>query len=120
MADPWEGLAHYIAAAIAIEPGTLGPLAGMIEVTAEMSALADAGVEALVGRAHAAELLRSDATAIDIALLVEQLAKSPLEEQHDQRGRDDLSGAACNARTRINAIAGLSAPAEQPLPGRGE
>lgn len=120
--DPWDGLAHYVLTAIAIGPGSLAPLAGTIEVTdqmAEKNRRGDEAVEALVDRAHAAGVLRSDVTAVDIALLVEQLGKSPLVEQLGTQGRDDLADAARNARARINAIAldGLRATAPAPLPG---
>jgi AcrR family transcriptional regulator len=121
--DPWEGLAHYVTTSIAFGPGSLAPIAGTIEVTKEMAETnrrADEAVDALVERAHAAGVLRRDATAIDLHLLIEQLAKSPLLEQLGKQGRTDLTEAALNARARINAIAldGLRATAPHPLPGQ--
>ena len=121
-ADPWEGLAHYVSAGIDLGPGSLAPIAGTIEVTREMEARArrgDEAVEALVARAHAAGVLRSDATAVDLSLLIEQLSKSPLLEQLQRQGRLDLMEAAMNARRRLIAIAldGLRATAGAPLPG---
>jgi hypothetical protein len=72
-----------------------------------------------VARAHAAGALRSDVTYFDIALLIEQLSKSPLIEQLNKQGRTDLAEAATNARTRIITIAlnGLRAGQAAPLPG---
>jgi AcrR family transcriptional regulator len=120
--DPWEGLANYITTGIDIGPGSLGPIAGTIEVTEEMAARSrqgDEAVEALVARAHTAGVLRPDATAVDISLLIEQLSRSPLVEQLQRQGRADLTEAALNARNRLVAIAldGLRAPAPAPLPG---
>ncbi|MGA6164146.1 TetR/AcrR family transcriptional regulator [Amycolatopsis magusensis] len=120
--DPWEGLAHYIRTAIEIGPGSLAPLAGMIEITEEMAdknARSDEAVAALVERAHRAGVLRPDVTMVDLALLIEQLAKSPLLDQLGTQGRTDLIEAARDARARINAIAldGLRATAAHPLPG---
>jgi AcrR family transcriptional regulator len=120
--DPWEGLVHYITAGIDIGPGSLAPIAGTIDVTEEMAAKArqgDEAVEALVARAHAAGVLRADATAADISLLIEQLSTSPLLEQLKRQGRTDLTEAAKNARKRLVAIAlnGLRTTTSGPLPG---
>jgi len=120
--DPWEGLAHYVTTSIALGPGSLAPIAGSITVTREMAAKnerADEAVTALVDRAHAAGALRPDVTAVDLELLIEQLAKSPLLDQLNHQGRTDLADAALNARARVTAIAldGLRAPAPNPLPG---
>lgn len=120
--DPWEGLAHYIRTSIALGPGSLAPIAGTIKVTKEMAEKtqrSDEAVKALVDRAHAAGALRRDVTAIDLELLIEQLAKSPLLDQLNKQGRTDLTEAALNARARINSIAldGLRTTAPQPLPG---
>ncbi|MEV4062011.1 TetR/AcrR family transcriptional regulator [Nonomuraea dietziae] len=119
--DPWEGLAHYISACIEFSGGSLGPLAGTIAVTDEMAAKftrSDELMRDLVARAHAAGVLRPDATAMDISLLIEQLGKSPLIEQLDRQDRTDLIDAAHNARKRAIAIAldGLRAGHPQ-LPG---
>jgi AcrR family transcriptional regulator len=120
--DPWDGLTHYILKAISFGPGSLAAIAGNIEVTPEMAALnaqGDDAVEALVARAHRAGVLRPDVSAVDIALLIEQLGRSPMLEQLNRQGRADLIEAATNARSRIIAIAldGLRTPAAQPLPG---
>ncbi len=120
--DPWDGLVHYVTTSIALGPGSLGPIAGTITVTPEMAdknARADDAVKALVDRARTAGALRPDVTLVDLELLIEQLAKSPLLIQLKQQGRTDLVDAALNARTRITAIAldGLRATAPHPLPG---
>ncbi|WP_433234884.1 TetR/AcrR family transcriptional regulator [Streptosporangium sp. CA-135522] len=119
--DPWKGLAHYIGACVEFSGGSLGPLAGTIAVTDEMAAKftrSDELMGELVARAHTAGVLRSDATAMDISLLIEQLGKSPLIEQLDRQGRTDLIDAAHNARKRTIAIAldGLR-PRHPQLPG---
>jgi AcrR family transcriptional regulator len=120
--DPWEGFAGYFTAGIDFGPGSLAPIAGTIKITSEMAAKArrsDEAIAALVARAHAAGVLRPDVTAVDLALLIEQLSKSPLLEQLHRQGRLDLVEAAVNARTRLSAIAldGLRATASGPLPG---
>ncbi|RZS44883.1 TetR family transcriptional regulator [Herbihabitans rhizosphaerae] len=120
--DPWAGLVHYVTSAIGLASGSLAPIAGTIAVTPEMAdrnERADDAVRALVDRAHDSGALRPDVTQVDLELLIEQLAKSPLLEQLKKQGRTDLLDAAMNARTRITAIAvdGLRAPAPHPLPG---
>ncbi|MFE3454051.1 hypothetical protein ACFXJ8_34515 [Nonomuraea sp. NPDC059194] len=45
----------------------------------------------LVARVDAAGVLRPDATAMDISLLIEQLGRSSLIEQLDRQGRGDLT-----------------------------
>ena len=78
----------------------------------------DAAAEDLIRRAHDAGVLRADVGAVDIALLIEQLGRSPLVEQVTKQGRTDLVDAAEHARGRIIAIAldGLRSPAPTPLP----
>ncbi|WP_216853073.1 TetR/AcrR family transcriptional regulator [Phytoactinopolyspora halotolerans] len=120
--DPWEGLEYYLTSAITMGTGSLAPIAGTVEVTeamVETNARSDRAVEALVQRARAAGMLRSDVTQVDIALLIEQLGKSPLLEQLAMQGRSDLTEAAERARARIIRIAldGLRAGAPEPLPG---
>ncbi|MEV0584329.1 TetR family transcriptional regulator [Nonomuraea sp. NPDC050310] len=119
--DPWAGLAYYVTAAVEFSGGSLGPLAGSIAVTDEMAARfarSDELLGELIERAHAAGVLRPDATAMDVSLLIEQLAKSPLMQQLERQGRDDLIEAARAARRRTIAIAldGLRA-GHPPLPG---
>jgi AcrR family transcriptional regulator len=120
--DPWDGLAHYLLAGFEIGQGSLGSIAGTIELTEEIVAKnrrADEAVDALVARARAAGVLRPDVTTTDLHLLVEQLGKSPMIDQLRRQGRTDLVPAAANARARLTAIAldGLRASAPHPLPG---
>ncbi|NIH80474.1 TetR/AcrR family transcriptional regulator [Amycolatopsis viridis] len=119
--DPWEGLVHYATTAVEFSGGSLGSLAGTIAITDDMArkfTRAEELMAELVARAHAAGVLRSDATPLDIALLIEQLGKSPLVDQLERQGRTDLTDAAANARGRVIAIAldGLRA-GNPPLPG---
>jgi AcrR family transcriptional regulator len=120
--DPWEGLAHYLLAGFEIGRGSLGAIAGTIELTAEVverNRRADEAVDALVTRAREAGALRPDVTTTDLHLLIEQLGKSPMIDQLHRQGRIDLVPAALNARARLAAIAldGLRATAPHPLPG---
>ncbi|MEV0148042.1 MULTISPECIES: TetR/AcrR family transcriptional regulator [unclassified Nonomuraea] len=120
--DPWEGLAGFVTACAEFGQGSLGPIAGTIEVTEEMQAKvgrSDELMTALVARAHEAGVLRPDVTAVDVSLLIEQLGRSPVLDQLRVRGRDDLVEAAVNARARLVAIAvdGLRATHTRPLPG---
>ncbi|MEV0643825.1 TetR family transcriptional regulator [Phytomonospora sp. NPDC050363] len=120
--DPWEGLAHYVHAVLDFGPGSLAPIAGTIALSPEIeekNRKGDEAVAALVDRAHAAGVLRADASLIDVELLIEQLGKSPLLDQLGAQGRTELLGAAANARARLTAIAldGLRAQGNPPLPG---
>lgn len=123
-ADPWAGLVHFVTSCIEFGHGALAPIAGTIEVTADMADKSRRGDELLVDlvrRGHDAGLLRTDVTAVDISLLVEQLGRSPLLDQVRKQGREDLVAAAIRARRRIVALAldGLRpGPHAAPLPGR--
>lgn len=119
--DPWSGLASFITACVEFGP-TLGPIAGTITVTKEMSVKFDRSeklLAALVARAHDAGVLRADITTVDISLLIEQLRASPALDQLRKQGNEDLIAAATNARKRLIAIAldGLRAVHTLPLPG---
>ncbi len=119
--DLWDGLAHYITRAVLAGTGAFGAIAGTFEVTEEMNELSTRGddaAEELVRRAHAARVLRADVDPVDIALLIEQLGRSPLVETINKQGRTDLAEAADHARRRLIAIAidGLRAPAQAALP----
>ncbi|MGP3937411.1 TetR/AcrR family transcriptional regulator [Nonomuraea sp. KM88] len=123
MGDPWEGLIHYAMASIRSGPGSLAPVAGTFDVSDEMTELAERGdraVAELVERARRAGVLRAGVTAVDLELLIEQLSKSPLQEQLQRQGRTELYDAALNARERIVAIAldGLRAAPAGPLTGQ--
>jgi len=111
--DAWAGLAHYIRQCVAFRTGALAPLAGKIEATPEMWRLARRGrklVNQLVVKAHRSGALRSDATALDIAYLIELFARRPSTES---TAEDD------NVTGRLLAIAldGLRAGTSEPLPG---
>ncbi|MFE3452051.1 TetR family transcriptional regulator [Nonomuraea sp. NPDC059194] len=119
--DPWVGLTAFVRGCAEFGQGSLGPIAGTIEVTQEMSAKSRRGDELLnelVRRAHQSGVLRADVSAVDISLLIEQLGRSPVVEQLRKQGRDDLLPAAAEARRRLIAIAleGLR-PGHDPLPG---
>ncbi|WP_152361128.1 TetR/AcrR family transcriptional regulator [Microlunatus speluncae] len=118
--DLWDGLAHYIEQAVLAGTGAFGAIAGTIEVTAEMNELSTRGddaAEELVRRAHQAGVLRADVGAVDVALLIEQLGRSPLVETIGRQGRAELVEAAEHARRRLISIAvdGLRAPGGAPL-----
>ncbi|MEX2447024.1 MAG: TetR/AcrR family transcriptional regulator [Dehalococcoidia bacterium] len=101
--DPWEGFVHYATHAVMAGTGALGAIAGTIEITDEMStasARGDAIAEDLIRRAHDAGVLRTDAGAVDIALLIERLGRSPLVEQLTKQGRTDMVEAAEHDRRR--------------------
>lgn len=120
--DPWDGLRQYVTAAVLIGTGSLAPIAGTIEVTAEMtatSARGDAVASEVIERARTARVLRPDVNDVDIALLIEQLGRSPLVEQITRQGRTDLLGAAERARERLICLAldGLRAGPTDALPG---
>ena len=112
--DPWAGLSAHIAECVAQGTGTLGALAGTIDTTPEMWAISKrsrALLERMVTRARRAGSLRPDATALDVAWLIEALGKSGPAEP----GSEDEA-----IRRRLTAIAidGLRAPGLGRLPGR--
>ncbi|MFA1542943.1 TetR/AcrR family transcriptional regulator [Actinomadura monticuli] len=120
--DPWRGLTGFITERVEYGQGTLGPIAGTIEVTDAMaakSARSDELTEALIARAHEAGVLRPDVTSADIFLLLEQLGRSPAVEQLRRQGRTDLLEAAAEAHRRLVGIAvdGLRAGRHSALPG---
>jgi len=114
--DPWTGLAGYITTCVELRSGALAALAGQVETTAEMRAMAQRGMDrlaAIVARAHADGSLRADATPLDINWLIEQFSRRPPDPA--DRGEEN------NVRVRLLAIAldGLRARATaDPLPGR--
>ncbi|MET0134410.1 MAG: TetR family transcriptional regulator [Kibdelosporangium sp.] len=119
--DPWAGLVGFITDCVEFGQGTLGPIAGTVDVTPEMNARAqksDEQIAELIARAHQAGVLRQDVTGVDISLLIEQLGRSPVVHQLRQQGRDDLLPAAKAARRRLITIAldGLR-PGHATLPG---
>jgi AcrR family transcriptional regulator len=120
--DPGQGFATFVASCVEFGQGTLGPVAGTIEVTDEMSSAAQRGDELLarlLARAQAAGVVRPEVTAVDVSLVIEQLGRSPLIDQLRRQGRRDLLPAAIAARRRIVAIVldGLRPTDADPLPG---
>ncbi|WP_410653784.1 TetR/AcrR family transcriptional regulator [Amycolatopsis sp. cmx-4-54] len=112
--DPWAGLAGFVTACVEFGQGSLGPIAGTIEITEQMRAMsrrADQRLDELVDRAHAAGVLRPEVSGVDLILLIEQLGRSPLI---------DLLPAAAEARNRIITIVlnGLRGIHDEPLPGK--
>lgn len=114
-ADPWAGLSGYVRACIELRSGALAALAGQVETTAEMCAVARrslARTAEIVARAQLAGRLRADVTALDITWLIEQFSRrSPAQVDREEEE---------NVRARLVAIAldGLRAPACGDLPGR--
>lgn len=113
--DPWEGLAGYVRTAVGLRSGALAPLAPHVEATPEMwrayRRSRDA-VAKLVTRAHRAGSLRADATAGDVAWLVEHFGRHPPD------ALDGDEAARVRARLLTIALDGLRSPAGSPLPGR--
>ena len=116
--DPWTGLAGDVRACVELRSGALAALAGQIETTAEMRAVARRSMTRLgeiVARAHRDGRLRPDVTALDITWLIEQFSRrapDPVEPDEER-----------NVRARLVAIAldGLRAqagPNPAALPGR--
>jgi AcrR family transcriptional regulator len=113
-ADAWSGLATYVRTCATFGSGALADVAGRIPVTARMlrtSRRSRALLIAVVARAHGEGTLRSDVTPLDVAWLIEQLARRGAGRRD---ARDD------NVRERLIAIAldGLRATDRAPLPGR--
>jgi AcrR family transcriptional regulator len=113
--DPWTGLAGYITACIELRSGALAPLAGHIKTTPEMLRVYRKGrglVEEIVARAHRDNSLRADATALDVAWLIEQFSRRAPD------AIDTAEEARVCARLLAIALDGLRAPGSYPLPGR--
>jgi AcrR family transcriptional regulator len=112
--DAWTGLAGYVRSCVAQRTGTLGALAGSIETTRDMWAVSRRSrdlLEQVVDRARRDGALRPDATALDVAWLIEALGRfGPAEPAAEDT----------DIRDRLTAIAldGLRArPGEHALPG---
>lgn len=109
--NPWTGLAGYIRACVELRAGALASLAGTIPMTEEMLRAYRAGralSDELVARAHRDGSLRADATAVDVAWLIEQFSRRP---------SDTADAATIRARLLAIALDGLRAPGSAPLPG---
>ncbi|MFD9947280.1 TetR/AcrR family transcriptional regulator [Nonomuraea sp. NPDC059023] len=121
MDDPWDGLVHYVSAALEFGGGSLGSLAGTVPVSEEMAEAftrSERLWHALVARAHEAGVLRADVTSVDVDLLIEQLGQASLVEHLVRRGRtEELDEArAARHRTVMIALDGLR-PGHPPLAG---
>ncbi|WP_174861377.1 TetR/AcrR family transcriptional regulator [Embleya hyalina] len=114
--DPWEGLAGYVRECVDFGPGSLAPIAGTVRFTPEMAEagrVSDRLADEVVARAHAAGVLRADATTIDVFLVIEQFSRRPPVP----------TPADAHARERLVALVldGLRARPDNtdfPLPGR--
>jgi AcrR family transcriptional regulator len=113
--DTTEALTAYIRACVTLRTGALGPLAGSIEVTHEMWALARKGRRLhnrIVSRAHRDGRLRRDVTALDVAWMIEQFGRTAPPTDGDDADH------AIHQRLLAIALDGLFASDAQPLPGR--
>lgn len=113
--DPWRGLAGYVQACVELRSGALTALAGQIQTTAKMRAVARRSMTRsaeVVARAHRDGSLRPDVTALDISWLIEQFSRRPPDPVEPGEER--------NVRARLLAIAldGLRTGAGPALPGR--
>jgi AcrR family transcriptional regulator len=76
--DPWDSLASYVRACVALGAGAFAPLAGTIEVTDEMLGTAQQSGQLLrriVTRAQRSGQLRADITDADVWWLIEQFSR---------------------------------------------
>jgi AcrR family transcriptional regulator len=111
--DAWAGLASYVRTCVARGTGALAPLAGSLQTTPEMWQASRHGrdlLDQLVSRAHRQGTLRADATALDIAWLIEAYGRhgpaAPGTEDH-----------AVRQRLLTLALDGLRNREAEPLPG---
>jgi AcrR family transcriptional regulator len=113
--DAAEALAGYIRSCVTLRIGALAPLAGTIEATPEMWALAHKGRrlhDQLVRRTHRDGHLRADIAAMDINWMIGQFARTvPTAEADDA---DHI----LHQRLLAIAIDGLFTDSSHPLPGR--
>lgn len=112
--DATEALSGYIRTCVAQRTGALALLAGTIDPTPEMWALARKGRRAhtrIVRRAHKEGRLRTDVTAVDVNWMIEQFARTAPSAQADDADR------AIHQRLLAIAIDGLYATNARPLPG---
>ena len=78
MDEPWDALSSYVHACVGFSAGAFAPLAGTLQVTAEMTATARRSnrlLARLVERAQASGALRADVTATDISGVIEQFSR---------------------------------------------
>jgi AcrR family transcriptional regulator len=99
--DAWDGLVGYVRACVGLGAGAFAPLAGAIEVTAEMLATAkrsNALLRDILARAQRAGQARADVTDADIWGIIEQFSRRSANPR-TPRTPDDP-----DIRTRILAI----------------
>lgn len=107
--DPWRGLTGYVRACVEFGSGALAPLAGRIPTTPEMRRTAERSfrlLDLLVERAP----LREDATAVDVAWLMEMFART-------RPAAGDRNGERVHERLMALSFDGLRPGAPEPLPG---
>jgi AcrR family transcriptional regulator len=113
--DATQALIAYIRACVGLRTGALGPLAGTIQVTAEMWALARKGRRLhnrIVARAHREGHLRRDVTALDVAWMIEQFGRTAPAADADDADH------VVHQRLLAIAIDGLYASCAAALPGQ--
>ncbi len=94
--DPWTGLAGYIRACVELRSGALAALAGQIQTTTQMHAVARQSLARqaeIVARAHRDRSLRPDVTALDITWLIEQFSRrspDPVDADEERHVRARL------------------------------
>jgi AcrR family transcriptional regulator len=123
--DPWTGLAGYVRACVELRSGALAALAGQIETTAQMRAVARRSMTRLaeiVARAHRDGSLRPDVTALDVTWLIEQFSRRPpdpvdADEERNVRARL-VSIALDGLRTQDGPRAGQTLPGRPPSRAR--
>lgn len=111
--DVWTALADCVHMCVAFRSGALAGLAGMVPVTDEMiatSLTAQDLLRTLVERAQAAGSVRSDASSIDVARLIELFSRS-------HASSDDGDDEQVQRRLLALALDGLLATTADPLPG---
>jgi AcrR family transcriptional regulator len=111
--DAWTGLVSYVQTCVARGTGALAPLAGSIPTTPQMWEISRQGrdlLDQLVGGAHRQGALRPDATALDIAWLIETYGRHGPAAP----GTDDH---AIRQRLLTLTLDGLRNRETEPLPG---
>ncbi len=112
--DPTEALSGYIESCVAHRVGALAPLAGTIDPSAEMWALARQGRrlhDRIVRRAHRHGQLRADVTPADVNWMIERFARAA------PPARADDAEQIVHRRQLAIAIDGLYSDRARPLPG---
>ncbi|WP_405143252.1 TetR/AcrR family transcriptional regulator [Sphaerisporangium sp. NBC_01403] len=110
--DGWSAVCGYVQRCVAARVGALGPAAGTIAVTAEMTAASELGrelMDELVRRAQADGTVRPDLAPLDVSYLIEHFSRIP-------RGTEDQD--TISRRLLTLALDGLRGSDRRvPLPG---